>query len=418
LDSYDGLTWRTSVLPPRSQSARPLIEARGKSVNYVSTIEPSNQHWLLALDLPTSVPPDSVLAPSLEVLAKQPLRSRARYAFASSVHYQANRIEDPNILQQALSLPAAINPRARALATEWQAQSGAADQIALAALNLFRREAFYYTLRPPLLGEQAMDEFLFDTRRGFCEHYASAFVFLMRAAGVPARVVTGYLGGELNPVDGFFIVRQSDAHAWAEIWLAERGWVRVDPTATVAPSRVEQGIAAALAEGEPLPILLRLDYAWLRQMRHRWEAANNAWNQWVIAYNPQRQSELLSRLGFKDAGWQSMIVILSALCGGTLLLVMTWTLYQRSSDHPAQRAWLRYCARLQRLGVCRAPWEGPHAFAARVACERPDLGELTAEAARYYADLRYGEGVKGDLESLRRLQECSRRLPLFWRNGF
>lgn len=412
LDSYDGLTWRASVLPPEIKLAESLIEASENTVGYVSTIEASNQHWLFALDLPTSLPPDSELLLSLEVLAKQPIRSRAHYSFLSSVRYQVNRIEAPRILQQALSLPTGINPRARALAAEWRAQSRSADQIALAALTLFRKEAFYYTLRPPLLGEQAMDDFLFDTRRGFCEHYASAFVFLMRAAGIPARVVTGYQGGELNPVDGFFIVRQSDAHAWAEIWLVDQGWVRVDPTAAVAPSRVEQGIAAALSEEEFLPILVRLDYDWLRQMHYRWDAANNAWNQWVIAYNPQSQRERLSRWGFKNADWQNMATILAVLCGATLLLVSAWALYQQRGEDPAQHAWRRYCARLQRRGVCRAAWEGPIEFAARAAHERPDLGELTTEAAHCYANLRYGKGGK---EQLRQLQQCSRRLPLFWR---
>jgi transglutaminase-like putative cysteine protease len=414
LDDYDGLTWRARVLPQNSALAKPVIEASGTTYNYVSTLEASNQRWLLALDVPTRLPPDSDLSPSFELLARQPVRNRARYEVASSVRYRVNRVESARVLQQALILPANIDPRARALASEWRLQLGAADQIAQAALAMFRQEAFYYTLRPPLLGDQAMDEFLFETRKGFCEHYASAFVFLMRAAGVPARVVTGYQGGELNPVDGLMVVRQSDAHAWAEIWLDGRGWIRVDPTAAVAPSRVEKGITAALPEGEPLPFMLRLDSDLLRQMRNRWEAANNAWNQWVIAYNPQRQRDLLARIGFKDADWQGMVVTLSALCAAALLLVMAWTLYQRRANDPALRAWQRYCASLRRRGVQREPWEGPLDFATRVSRDRPDLGELTTLAAHCYADLRYGNG---GAEELRELRACVRRLPPIGRNG-
>ena len=410
-DEYDGLTWRARELTVAAARTKPSIEVTGKSFAYESTLEAHNQRWLLALDIPTTLPPNSELAPSLEVLAREPVRSRARFAFTSATSFRANPLESPAALQYALRLPPAINPRTRELAGEWRSKFSSPEQIRDAALNLFRNEAFFYTLRPPLLGQNAMDEFLFSSRRGFCEHYASAFVFLMRAAGIPARVVTGYQGGELNPVDGFLIVRQSDAHAWAEIWLAGQGWTRVDPTAAVAPSRVDQGIAAALT-GEPLPIFSRVDIDWLREMRNRWEALNNGWNQWVLGYSPERQREVLSQLGFKEPDWRSMTATLAVLCGVTLIIITLWTLYQRTTTDPAQRAWQRYCAGLRRRGVNPATWEGPIDFAERVARERPDLAALTSEAARYYADLRYGHGSN---DQLRLLQECTRRLPSTWR---
>lgn len=406
-DSYDGVTWRTATPPARLPRPAPVIEASGTAYAYTSILEAHNQRWLLALDVATSLPPESSLAPTLEVLAREPLRARTRMSFVSAVDYHANRIEAPAILQQALALPARINPRTRALAHSWR--SLPAEKIAAAALAMFRQEDFHYTLRPPLLGADAVDEFLFVTRRGFCEHYASAFVFLMRAAGVPARVVAGYQGGEINPVDGYLTVRQSDAHAWSEIWLAGQGWVRIDPTAAVAPSRIEQGIVAALPEGEPLPSIVRLDATWLRQLRNRWEAANNSWNQWVLGYNPQRQRELLSRAGLRDPDWQSMTASLAILCGLVLLIITCWTLPRRRRADPAQRAWQRYCAQLARRGVGRAAWEGPQAFAQRVARERPDLAALTSEAAGCYAQLRYGRHGGEDL--LEQLQQCVRRLP-------
>ncbi|WP_299065692.1 DUF3488 and transglutaminase-like domain-containing protein [Accumulibacter sp.] len=405
-DDYDGLTWRAR--PPAGGPARadPLIEARGQVHAYTSILEAHNQRWLLALDVPTRLPPDSRLAPTLEVLAREPLRVRSRVSFVSALDYRASVAEAAAVLQQSLALPAQFNPRTRALAAEWQ--SLPPREIAEAALTKFRHEPFYYTLQPPLLGPDAMDEFLFTTRRGFCEHYASAFVFLMRAAGVPARVVAGYQGGEVNPVDGYLTVRQSDAHAWAEIWLAGQGWVRVDPTAAVAPARIEQGIAAALTEGEPLPVVVRIDADWLRQLRNRWEAANNSWNQWVLGYNPQRQREVLSRLGLADADWQKMTATLAVLCGTALLIVTLWTLPARRAVDPVQRAWQRYCKELARRGMARAEWEGPLAFAQRVARERPDLAELTSEAAACYAELRYG--CQGDAR-LGQLQQCLHRLP-------
>lgn len=408
-DDYDGLTWRVGSRAAHAGS-RPQIEASGRRVDYVSTLEAHNQRWLLALDLPLTLPPDTRLSATFETLTREPVQKRVRLAFTSAPDFRANVVETQALLENALRLPPDVNPRTRALAAEWRALSP--EKIADSALALFRREAFFYTLRPPLLGTHAMDEFLFDTRRGFCEHYASAFVFLMRAAGVPARVVAGYQGGELNPIDGFLTVRQSDAHAWAEIWIAGRGWLRIDPTAAVAPSRIERGIAAALPEGEALPVFARLDADWLRAMRNRWEAMNNAWDQWVLGYNPQRQKEVLAQLGLANPDWRSMTALLAILCSMALALVTVLTLYRRAPGDPAQRAWQRFCRRLGRLGVRRAAWEGPADFAIRVARERPEWGPLASEAAQHYVALRYGKGTPDNLE---RLRACAARLPFRWR---
>lgn len=407
LVDYDGETWRARPNYMQAQGKAPTIEAGSKRFNYVTTLEPHNQRWLLALDLPTRLPADSALSATFETRAREPVQLRARYAFTSAPDFVVNRQETPAILQQALRLPPQLNPRSRQLATEWQTKFKSPEMISNAALLYFRQEKFFYTLQPPLLGQNAVDDFLFTTRRGFCEHYASAYVVLMRSAGVPARVVGGYQGGEINPVDGYLTVRQSDAHAWAEIWLEEKGWIRVDPTAAVAPSRIEQGIEAALPAGDPLPALVRIDADWLRDLRNRWEATNNAWNQWVLGYNPQRQREVLSRLGLNEPDWRNMTAALATLCGVALLIVTLWTLYQRKTTTPAQRAWQDFCRRLKRLGMARADWEGPLDFATRVAREHPELGTLTMEAASHFASLHYGAGRP---EQLQQLKNCTRRL--------
>ena len=407
LVDYDGVTWRARPNYMQTQGKAPAIEAEGKSFSYVTTLEPHNQRWLLALDLPTRLPAESTLAATFEARTREPVQIRARYTFTSSPDFAVNRQETPAILQQALRLPPQLNPLTRQLAADWQARFKSPEMISSAALLFFRQEKFFYTLQPPLLGQNAVDDFLFTTRRGFCEHYASAYVVLMRAAGVPARVVTGYQGGEINPIDGYLTVRQSNAHAWAEIWLAGKGWIRVDPTAAVAPSRIERGIEAALPDGDPLPALLRIETDWLRDLRNRWEATNNAWNQWVLGYNPQRQREVLSRLGLNEPDWRNMTAALATLCGIALLVVTLWTLYQRKTATPAQRTWQSFCKRLKRLGITRADWEGPLDFAARVARERPELGALTMEAASHFADLHYGAGKP---EQLQHLKECMRQL--------
>jgi hypothetical protein len=259
------------------------------------------------------------------------------------------------------------------------------------ALELFRNEAFFYSLTPPLLGANPVDEFLFDTRRGFCEHYAGSFVFMMRAAGVPARVVTGYQGGESNPFGNYLIVRQSDAHAWAEVWLENRGWVRVDPTAAVAPRRIESGLAAALPAGEPLPLLARVNSAWLMQLRMSWDTLNNDWNQWVLGYGQERQYDLLSRLGFEMVSWKELALGLAAGVGSLLLAFSGFMLWRRApvGADPVAVIYQRFCHKMARAGIVRKPSEGPADFARRAAKLRPNLASSTALISELYIALRY-----------------------------
>src|SRR6185503_20177467 len=195
-----------------------------------------------------------------------------------------------------------------------------------AVLTRFNTDGFSYTLSPPLLGEHAVDEFLFKTRSGFCEHYSSAFAVLMRAAGIPARVVTGYLGGELNPIGDYLIVRQADAHAWNEIWLPDAGWVRVDPTAAVSPARIERGIGAAVAGAAALPLFMQGGMPFLRELRLSWDSLANSWNQWVLGYTPERQRALLTRVGLDDATWRTLAALLLTVTGAIVLVLAFFTL--------------------------------------------------------------------------------------------
>ncbi len=336
------------------------------------------------------MPEGARLTPNLSAIAGEPVALRQRYAFASAPAFRYNLEEAPAALERNLALPAGANPRTRALAAQWRAADPRPEALVRRALALFGQEAFAYTLQPPLLGEHAVDDFLFGSRRGFCEHFASAFVVLMRAAGVPARVVGGYQGGEANPVDGYLAVRQSDAHAWAEVWLAGEGWRRVDPTSAVSPARVESGIARAMPAGEPLPALIQFDAGWLRAARYRWEALNNAWNQYVLGYNPQRQRDFLAGLGWPDADWKRLVSLLAAGCGLALLGVAAWALARRPRLDPAQRLWLAAMKRLGRRGIRPRPGETPYALAARVAREKPALAAPLAAVVECYCAARYG----------------------------
>jgi transglutaminase-like putative cysteine protease len=394
LTAFDGLTWRPTLGRPTAELP---YRPDGPAIDYAVTLEPHNRQWIFALDLPGTVPRDSQVGPEYQLLSRLPVRSRVRYELVSHPGFTAGAQEKPERLAAARRLPPGSNPRAGALAADWAAASPHPQALAERILAHFRSEPFFYTLSPPLLGQHSVDDFLFGSRRGFCEHYSAAFVFLMRAAGFPARVVTGYQGGEVNPVDGYLTVRQSDAHAWAEIWVEGRGWLRYDPTAAVAPNRVERGIAAALPASEPLPLLVRADADWVRALHFRWEAVANAWNQWVLGYNAQRQRELLSRLGMPNPDWQTMAAALTVVAGTLMLILVAWAMRERLDADPVQRAWLRVSRKLARVGLARQAWEGPSDYARRVGSARPDLAEQVEAIAAGYAKLRYGQGNQTEL---------------------
>ena len=398
---FDGRSWRVS------QTAGAYTDvpypAAGAPVDYEVTLEPHGKLWLFALEMPASLPPDSAMTSDYQPVARQAVRNRMRYTQRAWPEAVAGAKEAPWILRDALALPKAGNPRMRAVSADWRARHGEDGAAILAAAeNFFSLQFLIYTLNPPLLGADIVDEFLFDTKRGFCEHFAAAFVFALRAAGVPARVVAGYQGGEVNPVDGYLVVRQYDAHAWAEAWIAGRGWVRIDPTAISAPNRISSNLASAVPAGEGLPFLARSDLAWLKELRNRLDAVTNGWNQWVLGYNPQRQRDLLASLGLNEPDWRSMTAVLSVLCGGVMLALTAWVLRNRLRVDPALAAWRRFAARLARRGIAWQPWEGPLEFAKRAARQAPAHAASIEAIAALYARLRYGPAPQsGDLLRLK-----------------
>ncbi|MFZ5530350.1 MAG: transglutaminase TgpA family protein, partial [Pseudomonadota bacterium] len=386
---FDGRTWNMGKPQPTLQAHYQSLD---EPVRYTVTLEPHNQRWLFALDLPAQVPPASMVTRDFQLLANAPLRTRLRYDMSSHLRYRTDATENEAVLQRALQLPAGFNPRARELAQSWRSSSQSNNDVVQSALRYFREQSFFYTLNPPLLGNDGVDEFLFDTRRGFCEHYAGSFAFLMRAAGIPARVVTGYQGGELNPLGDFLTVRQTEAHAWAEVWLKETGWVRVDPTAAVSPLRVEAGIAAAVPVDEPVPFLVRTDAAWLKRVRFTWDNIANTWNQWVLGYGPERQRQLLRSAGMSATTWQNMVQALVMVVAVVVALLAALTLRRlRGRPRDAVLAlYQKFCTRLAKRGLVRAAHEGPMDFCARVAYLRPDLAQQVQAISGLYVALRYG----------------------------
>lgn len=397
---FDGHTWAT-------RGKAPVVPIKvmhlGPKLDYTVTLEPHDRRWLFALDLPATLPPNSRASSDLQLTYSIPVRQRLRYDISSYPEYRFGVELDDEQWERALRLPEAGNPRARMLAEDWHTRLKEPDKIVRQALAMFREEAFFYTLNPPLLGEHPVDDFLFGTRRGFCEHYSSAFVFLMRAAGIPARVVTGYQGGESNPLGDYMIVRQSDAHAWAEVWLDKDGWVRIDPTGAVAPSRIESGIRTALPGAELPPALIQLDAEWLRQARLSWDLLNNNWNQWVLGYDQQRQTRFLSRFHPGLESWRGMTVALVGGVSALLLGIAAWMLWRgpRRAGDPALAAYERFCAKLARRGIVRLAQEGPVDFADRATRLRPDLGAQIGHITRLYVSLRYSRRHGTGLAKLR-----------------
>jgi len=395
LGAFDGLTW--TRVPEQARKLHMSVGA--PALDYEVTLEPSSSRWVFALELPRArpdVPGYRVReTPSLELAADKPLATRVRYRATSHTAYTLERGAVLPDAERWLLLPYGFNPRALAEGRALRGLSAPAQRVQ-AVLDKFAGERFSYTLEPPRLGRDTVDEFVYGTQAGFCEHYASAFVFLMRAAGVPARVVTGYQGGEINPLDGFMTVRQSDAHAWAEVWLAGLGWIRIDPTAAVAPERVQRGLGASVSRPPPFGIEALRGVnpfsaggnAWLAQLRNGVNAMNNGWNQWVLNYTPERQRGVLQGLLQNLFGWQ-LAVVLMATAGVWLLSKF---LRARRGIHPVDALYSTLCKRLGQLGLVRAQDEGPSAYAARVG-GAPHLAPQSRAAAleflRRYSSWRY-----------------------------
>jgi protein-glutamine gamma-glutamyltransferase len=407
LTLFDGRQWRPA---PFRIGLRPDYQPAGTAYDYQITLEPHNRPWLLALDFSAARVAHAAYASDFQVLAEAPVRSRTQFEFRAYPSAAVGLDEAAPVLAAARRLPFGSNPRSLALGRTLAQGAPSPAAILRRILDHLRASDLVYTLSPPLLGTHTVDEFLFDTRRGFCEHFAASFVFLARAAGLPARVVTGYQGGEINPVDRSLVVRQSDAHAWAEVWLAERGWIRVDPTAIAAPERIEGGLAAALSGGEPLPYLLRPELSWLRGLRYRWDALSNTWNRWVLGYNPDRQRELLEQLGVRRPDWQTMTLLLVASSGILTLALGAWAYRRWQRPDRLDRAWGAFCARAARRGLVRQPWEGPLDFGRRVEDAFPAQATAVREVAASYARLRYG--APADPAAVRALARQIRRLNL------
>ena len=416
LSHFDGRDWtarggegfEAAFSPPPAD-----LQVRGAPMRYEATLEPSARPWLLLLDAapqPPELPSGwhAQQTASLQWLARRPVTERLRYQAQSWADFSYGLQGDDRSAN--LQLPPGYNPRTLALASHLQAAHGAPQAIVQAALQRLRTGGYRYTLEPGLPGRDSADTFWFDSRAGFCEHIASAVVVRLRAAGVPARIVTGCQGGELNGVDGWWTVRNADAHAWAEVWLAGRGWMRVDPTGAVTPSRIGQELRLRAPPGLVAGAIGSFSPNLLRQLRATWEAVNNRWNQWVLNYSQGRQMDLLRGLGFAQPSWEDLGKVLAGLLTLAALAGAAWARWERAQHDPWLRLLQAARQRLRQAGI-RAPVQAAPRELARLVDASALPAPVRAALCAWLLTLerqRYGAGAA---PSVATLQREFRRLP-------
>ncbi len=379
-ENYDGESWKQLNFNGSAPTLEPIATAPKWS--YTLTLEPTGTPWLLSLDTPTQLPPRTELTSAFQAATRFPLEQQTRLSFVSQAS-KLGRLESTRRLHYNLYLPLDQSPKATALAAQWRTLP--ASERVQRGLDYLKYGGFSYTLNPPILPkDNRVDAFLFQYKSGFCEHYAQAFAFLMRSAGLPARIVAGYLGGELNPSGGYFIIRQQDAHAWVEVWIEGEGWVRVDPTAVVAPARINTNTATALAmpqattfiKGISNPFFLRLD------------ALQSRWNEWIVGYDGEQQRSFMNSVEIgpvsSPMSWGVMLLVLAlALAIATAPLILA---ERKRSNDPVQRILDTLVRCLQ---LPREPSEPLSFYAQRAIKDRPHLAVVLGEFVDAYNQLRY-----------------------------
>jgi transglutaminase-like putative cysteine protease len=369
LTVFDGREWRAGTADPFTPAPPAALQVSGTAYAYRVTLEPNNHPWLLTLDATPDAPKiegsRTRMQPDLQWVLDRPVSDLLRYEAVAYPEFRHGPARAHPGLQDALALPPGLNPRTQALAQEIRrtTPSGGTPALVDAVLQRLRTGGYTYTLDPGEFGVHTADEFWFERKAGFCEHIASSFVLLMRAMGVPARIVTGYQGGEVNSLDGFFTVRQSDAHAWAEVWHAEDGWVRVDPTSAVAPGRTGSFQPLQAPPGAITSVVVTVSPALAAQLRAFWDATNNRWNQWVLNYSQARQLDLLRSLGVASPSWEDLVYVLAGLVAAAGSLGALWSAWERSRQDPWLRLLQRAQKRLHRYGLHVDASNGPRAMA-------------------------------------------------------
>ena len=383
---FDGQTWRDSFYS-RNLVASETPGETGALYRYSVQMEPNERKWLFALDYPVVSPSESRVTVDFQIIRRDPVLQLLQYDMASNPDFLDSPEKLPQELRlQALDLPEDINPQTREMVESWRREG--LDDLAMAdrAYRYFSQDPFRYTLNPPLLSRDSVDDFLFQTRAGFCEHYASAFAVMMRMAGIPARIVTGYMGGFYNDLGEYMLVRQSDAHAWAEVWLEGQGWTRVDPTAAVSPARIDRGSLGAIDAPRYM-----LDLPWMRSARNSIDIVQQRWNDWVIEYGAKQQADLFAPLGLGSMTPATLVLVLIVALALAAALIIPLVLRTRGplEKDPVRKQWLRFIRRLEIAGIRASLSAAPLELAESAGRQLPAQGQAIRRVADLYLHCRY-----------------------------
>ncbi|MFW5926901.1 MAG: transglutaminase TgpA family protein, partial [Wenzhouxiangella sp.] len=381
---FDGDTWHQPVFTT-GQPGAPVPDGP-EAFTYTVQLEPHERRWLFVLDYPVEAPDDARHSLDHQLINRRPVTALKRYTVRSNPDFTDMPELNDSLRRFALRLPEGRNPRTLEFAREMRERHRDDRELIEALLDWFRTEEFYYTLETTPTGRHGTDEFLFDLREGFCEHYASAFAVIMREAGIPARIVTGYQGGYWPAGGDYLLVRQSDAHAWVEVWLDQTGWTRVDPTAAVSPSRIRDGATSIPREDRFL-----LDMEWVQAMRFQYDRLQHMWNRWVLGFDAARQQRMLERLGLPGMTPARIGLVMVAALALAVLIIAGFVLKRpRPPDDPLQKAWMRLLRRLARAGAIKRPAETPHAFLRRARTLLPSDADRLSRLESLYLRARYG----------------------------
>lgn len=387
----DGRKWTTGKSTPNREPVP--IELAGEPLRYDITIEPSNKRWLFGLEMVSTPPDNTYLTHDYQLKTRKPLQARKAFTLTSHSAYTLGT-EDTTDLERGLRLPELNHPKTLEFGSKLRNEFKDPALILNAALDWLKQENFVYTLQPPLMVEDTVDEFLFDKQQGFCEHFAAAFTILMRAAGIPARVVTGYQGGEVNPIGNYLIVRQHDAHAWSEVWLEGQGWIRVDPTSIASPVRINEGMENIIPQAIiNIPLGLENNASAVRlwqRLRNTVDMINYQWAQWILGYGPERQKLFMKKFGFDSVDWKELTFTLFIFIG-TIIAAIAAYVFKKAprATEPAKMYYDVFCNKMARTGMLRKPYEGPVDFAERASNLRQDLKSDIKQITDLYISTRY-----------------------------